>query len=53
MSMLLLIGLILLLSILFPENVDVYAIPKEFQSCPEVEQMKLFYEDRDKYLCLF
>lgn len=46
MSMLLLIGLILLLSILFPENVDVYEIPKEFQDCPEVKQMKIFYEDR-------
>ncbi|MFL0252515.1 endoglucanase [Clostridium neuense] len=46
MSMLLLIGLILLLSILFPENVDIYEIPKEFQNCPEVEQMKIFYEDR-------
>lgn len=52
MSMLLLVGLILLLSVLFPENVDVYDIPKEFENCPEVQQMKVFYENIDRYLYL-
>lgn len=50
MSILLLIGSILLLSVLFPENIDVYKIPKEFQDFPEVQQMKFYYDDRYGYI---
>lgn len=50
MSLLLLIGLILLLSVLFSNDSSVYDIPEEFQNCPEVAQMKALCNDRYELL---
>lgn len=50
MSLFLLIGLVLLFSVLFSSNSDVYDIPEEFQNCPEVAEMKAFYNDRYEFL---
>lgn len=50
MSIFLLVCLVFILSALFSENPDVYDIPEEFQSFPEVAQMKILCDDRYGYL---
>lgn len=50
MFTLLLIISILVLSVLSHENVDFYDIPKEYQDCPEVIQMRA--SNFDKYIYL-
>lgn len=46
MSIFLIVGLMFFISALLPEDLDVFAIPKEFENCPEISHLKVY----DKYL---